>query len=129
MSVVVRATIAPRRPSATVAISRLPRPSVSVSAGGGRWALKPGIAAQRASAASDASRRPGSGVVTTPSSVTNPVMSSAGVMSKAGLRTSVPAGAVRTPRNSRTSSGLRSSIGMAAPSGVVRSTELVGAQT
>ena len=55
-------------------------------------------------------------------------MSSAGVTSKAGFRTSVPAGAMRTPRTIRTSSALRSSIGMAAPSGVSRSTELVGAR-
>ena len=52
------------------------------------------------------------GARTTPSSVTMPVMSSAGVTSKAGLRTSVPGGAMRTPRNSVTSSWRRSSIGM-----------------
>ena len=81
---------------------------------GCRIALKPGIAAQRACARSVASRRPASnGARTTPSSVTIPVISSAGVTSKAGLRTSVPGGAMRTPRTSRTSSALRSSIGMA----------------
>ena len=81
-------------------------------------------------ACADAARRPASnGARTTPSSVTMPVISSAGVTSNAGLRTSVPAGAIRTPRMTATSSGLRSSIGMADPSGVSRSTELVGAQT
>ena len=59
----------------------------------------------------------------------DPVISSAGVTSNEGLRTSVSGGAMRTPRNDRTSSALRSSIGMASPSGVARSTELVGAQT
>ena len=118
-------------PAASAQRSRRPARVGGCSAGGAAGgAGTPGIAAQRARAASDASRSPVSyGVETIPSSVTIPVMSSAGVTSKAGLRTSVPSGAVRTPRNSRTSSGLRSSIGMAEPSGVARSTELVGAQT
>jgi hypothetical protein len=108
-------------------------PGAAVVAGssvaGGRIARKPGIAAQRDRARSDASRRPASnGARTTPSSVTIPVMRSDGVMSKAGFLTSVPAGATRMPRNSRISSALRSSIGMAEPSGVPRSTELVGTQ-
>ena len=58
-----------------------------------------------------------------------PVISSAGVTSKDGLRTSVPGGAMRMPRNSVTSSARRSSISIAEPSGVARSTVLVGAQT
>ena len=70
----------------------------------------PGLATAAARPASNGPRM-------TPSSVTMPVMSSAGVTSKDGLRTSVSGGAMRTPRNDRTSSGLRSSIGMAAPSG------------
>ena len=71
----------------------------------GRIARKPGIDAQRSRARSVASRRPASnGPRRTPSSVTMPVISSAGVTSNAGLRTSVPGGAMRTPRNSRTSS-------------------------
>ena len=96
--------------SATVAISRDRgrRPSASVGGGavgpGGR--ASPASAAQRACAAAVAAReaRRSNGPRTTPSSVTIPVMSSAGVTSKAGLRTSVPGGAMRTPRNSRTSS-------------------------
>ena len=97
------------------------------SAGAGRIARNPGIDAQRSRARSVASRSAGSnGPLRTPSSVMIPVMSSAGVTSKAGLRTSVPGGAMRTPRNSRTSSGLRSSMTIAEPSGVARSTEDVG---
>jgi hypothetical protein len=88
------------------------------------------VAAQRAAALATAAARPVSkGAVTTPSSVTMPVMSSAGVTSNEGFRTSVPGGAMRMPRNSVTSSARRSSISMAAPSGVARSTVLVGAQT
>ena len=139
LSTVARATTAPRRPTATVAISRLRparrrsvgrRPRGDAGAGSWRTARKPGVAAQRAAAASVAARSPASnGGRMTPSSVTIPVISSAGVTSNAGFRTSVPGGAIRTPRNSRTSSGRRSSIGMAEPSAVARSTELVGAQT
>ena len=65
----------------------------------------------------------------TPSSVTMPVMSSAGVTSKAGLNAAVPSGAIATPRTLRTSSGLRSSMWMAAPSGVAGSSVDTGAQT
>ena len=72
---------------------------------------------------------PSNGARTTPSSVTTPVMSSAGVTSKAGLRTGVSGGAMRTPRTSRTSAAARSSIGTSAPSAVARSIELVGAHT
>ena len=107
-----------RRPIATVAISAIGRRSAGRAAPAGRGPAAPSSA--RSARRADAARRPGSkGARMTPSSVTIPVMSSAGVTSKAGLRTSVPAGAMRTPRMTRTSSALRSSIGMAAPSGVV----------
>ena len=56
-----------------------------------------------------------------------PVMRSDGVTSNAGLRTSVSGGAMLTPRTNRTSFALRSSIGIDAPSGVARSTVLIGA--
>ena len=76
------------------------------------------MAAQRARACSVAAARPASnGPVRTPSSVMIPVMSSAGVTSNAGFRTSVSGGAMRTPRNVRTSSAARSSIRMSAPLG------------
>jgi len=65
----------------------------------------------------------------TPSSVTIPVISSAGVTSNAGFRTSVPGGAIRCPRTTRISSAARSSISIPEPAGVARSIELVGAQT
>jgi len=65
----------------------------------------------------------------TPSSVTIPVISSAGVTSKAGFQTAVPTGAIRVPRTSVTSRAARSSTVMAPPSGVSRSTDEIGAQT
>ena len=89
-----------------------------------------GAAAWRARELATAAAKPAwYGPRMTPSSVTIPVMSSAGVISNEGLRTSVSGGAIRTPRNERTSSAFRYSIGIADPSGVARSTELVGAHT
>ena len=145
LSVVAAATIAPRRPMTTVAIRWTPEAwawsgrsvAAAVASAGGvgsfaalASAWKPGIEAQRACADSVAARSPSAyGARTTPSSVTKPVMSSAGVTSKAGFRTSVPGGAIRTPRNSVTSSWWRSSIGMSVPSAVARSTDVVGATT
>src|SRR5262249_51094835 len=74
----------------------------------------PGRENDRLHAASDSTN----GVRWTPFSVTIAVISSAGVTSKAGLRAA---------KRAVTSAGSRSSIGMRAPSGVPRSTVVVGA--
>ena len=88
------------------------------------------VGAQRAAASVTAAARPGpNGARITPSSVTMPVISSAGVTSNDGLRTVVPGGAIATPRMRSTSLAARSSISIESPSAVARSTEDVGAQT
>ena len=66
----------------------------------------------------------------TPSSVTMPVISSAGVTSKAGLQTAVPGGRDAPGRGPPVPRrACRSSIGIASPSAVARSTAASGAQT
>ena len=64
-----------------------------------------------------------------PCSVTMPVTRSCGVTSKAGFQTPAPAGATRDDPRCVTSRPLRSSIGIASPSGVPRSMVEVGAAT
>ena len=91
-----------RRPvAATLAISRRP-PDRGAAAVGGRRPAAGGRGRRRSARASRRrSRRrarSSNGAVTTPSSVTIPVISSAGVTSNDGLRTSVPGGAIATPR-------------------------------
>ena len=56
-------------------------------------------------------------------------MLAAGVTSKAGWRATAPCGATCSPRNDVTSAGSRSSIGMASPFSMVRSTVESGAAT
>ena len=64
-----------------------------------------------------------------PRSVTMAEMSRAGVTSNAGFQAAAPGGATRVPESSVTSAGLRSSMGMSAPSAVARSTVENGAAT
>src|SRR5439155_4878101 len=80
--------------------------------------------------AADRSRRDRTyGGVATPASVTMAVMRWWGVMSNAGFAAAMPSGATGTPATCVISSGRRSSIGMADPSGVRKSTVDRGAAT
>ncbi len=119
------------RPRSRPSVGTGPAPVSAAAAGTGSGGGSAG--GRRGSRASPPSAPPRSpppragpasnGARTTPSSVTMPVISSAGVTSNDGLRTSVPGGAMRTPRNSRTSSAGAPRSRWPSPSGVARSTD------
>ena len=77
----------------------------------------------------NASRLARNGGRATPCSVMMAATSFAGVISNAGLATVTPDGATSVPLMWVISRGSRSSMGMASPEGVARSTVLVGAAT